>query len=72
MITNDDFVLSVEELVRYNEWAKKIAHGMGEAGIMSWTMNITFSFSNSGTDVTAHCRGADKRSDLFIRSEILD
>ncbi len=71
MIFNDDFVLSAEELERYNGWAKKIAHGLGEAGNTSWTMNITFSFSNSGTDVIAHCRGADYRCDLFLRNESL-
>ena len=49
MITNEAFMLNDEELARYNEWAEKIAQGMGDADIESWTLNVTFSFSNLGT-----------------------
>ena len=42
---------------------------MGNAEIESWTLNVTFSFSNLGTDIIAHCGGADHSRDLIIRDE---
>lgn len=68
MITNAAFMLDDDELARYNEWAGKISRGMGEAGIESWTLNVTFSFSNLGTDIIAYCGGADPADGLVIRN----
>jgi len=71
MLDNSAFILSDEELVRYNEWANKISVAMGEADIESWTLSVKFSFSNFGTGVRAHCESAlDRRGDLVIRDEM--
>lgn len=71
MLDNSAFILSDEELVRYNEWANKIATAMGEAEIESWTLSVKFSFSNFGTGVRAHCESVSDRSgDLVIRDEL--
>lgn len=51
MVDNRAFELTDEELVRYNEWASRIATAMVDAEIESWTLSVTFSFSNLGTDV---------------------
>lgn len=70
MIGNEAFTLTEEELTRYNEWAEGYATAMCNADIESWTLEVTFSFSNMGTDIVAHCADADDRShDLIIRSE---
>lgn len=68
MITNEAFMLNEEELARYNEWASKIATAMVDAEI-EWELEVTFNFSNLGTDIVAHCCGADQKSDLIIRNE---
>lgn len=69
MITNEAFMLNEKELARYNKWASKIATAMVDAEIESWDLEVTFSFSNLGTDIVAHCGGADQKSDLVIRNE---
>jgi hypothetical protein len=68
MTDNSDFILTEEELVKYNSWAKKTATAMGEADMESWTLSVTFSFSNFGTGVVAHCESnIDCSCDLVIR-----
>lgn len=69
MITNEAFMLGPEELARYNEWAASIAKGHVDAEIESWELEVTFSFSNLGTDIVAHCCGADRSCDLVLRNE---
>lgn len=69
MITNEAFMLNEEELAHYNEWASKIATAMVDAEVESWELEVTFSFSNLGTDIVAHCAGADQNNDLVIRDE---
>lgn len=70
MIDNAVFTLTDEELMGYNAWAEKIATDMGNAEVESWTLNVTFSFSNLGTAVVAHCSSAsDRNGDLVIREE---
>lgn len=64
MITNEAFLLNNEELARYNNWAENIATGMVEAEVESWTLNVTFSFCNLGTDIIAQCGKAN----LVIRN----
>ena len=70
MIDNNVFTLTDEELVSYNEWATKIAIAMGKSDIESWTLNVTFSFSNLGTGVIAHLSSSSRHSDLIIRDEL--
>lgn len=70
MIDNDAFILTEDELKRYNEWATKISVAMGNADIESWSLDVTFSFSNLGTDIVARCASAvDRSGDLMIREE---
>ena len=69
MISNEAFMLDAEELARYNAWAEKIAKGTVDAEIESWEIEVTFSFSNLGTDIVAHCYGSDRSGDLVIRNE---
>ncbi|MBV5341425.1 MAG: hypothetical protein J0665_18035 [Deltaproteobacteria bacterium] len=70
MIDNQAFALTDEEFVRYNEWATRNATAMVDAEIESWTISVTFSFCNLGTDIAAHLDDAtDNRGDLVIRSE---
>lgn len=70
MINNNAFILTEEELRRYNKWATEIATAMGNADIESWSVNVTFNFSNYGTAIVAHSGcGTDRSGDLIIRDE---
>jgi len=70
MIDNRAFALTDEELVRYNEWATKIATAMGEGEVESWTLSVSFNFSNLGTSIIAYVLDSDRRIDLIIRDEL--
>jgi hypothetical protein len=71
MIDNSVFMLTDEELSRYNAWARSISIAMSEAEVESWALNVTFSFSIVGTRVMAHCSSAsDHSGDLVIRDEM--
>lgn len=68
MIDNSAFMLTEEELVKYNAWAEKIATAMVDADMESWTFSVKFSFSNYGTGIVAHCESnLDSSADLEIR-----
>jgi len=68
MIDNSDLMLTDEELAKYNAWGEKVAIAMGEAEMESWTLSLTFSFSNLGTGVVAHCEeNINCSGDLVIR-----
>ena len=71
MIDNNAFMLTDEELVRYNAWASKIAEAMVNADIESWNLDVTFSFSNLGISIIAHsASSSDNRGDLVIRNDL--
>ena len=71
MLDNSAFILTDEELARYNAWASNITAAMVNAELEPSDLSVKFTFSNFGTGVRAHCESAlDHSCDLVIRDEL--
>lgn len=71
MLDNSAFILTDEELARFNAWARNITTTMVDADVEPSALSVKFTFSNFGTGVRAHCESAlDHSGDLVIRDEL--
>ena len=68
MLTNKSFILSDEQLAKYNEWAgRKVAAAFDADAGESQEIEIVFVFSSYGRCVEAKCG-----SELFVLEEFDD